>query len=163
MKGKLVAFVAILCVAGLIASDAIAKKPVKPDEPVETQTEWIEFTGDLMGGEDVEGCCPNAGPFPEYTMALSFEVAGIPAYTPIGGQLFINSYRIGKDRGYIVQFWNDHEADNHVAIEIKGGEVYSDKKTKIVTVVFTDAECRDLHEPKDLITLVNFTLERTPN
>ena len=86
MKSKLVTFAAILCIASLIASGAYAKgKPVKPEKPDNTQTEWITFTGDLMGSQEVEGCCPNAGPFPEYTMALSFEVAGVPAYTDIDG------------------------------------------------------------------------------
>jgi len=161
-KGWLFVFTLLIC-GMLVATGIEAKKPPKPDEPDETTAEWVVFTEDLMGEALVEGCCPNAGPFPEYTMTLSFALGDFPAYTPIDGELFINNYRIGKDRGYVVQFWNDHEADNHVAIEIKGGEVYSDKKTKIVTVVFTDAECRDLHEPKDLITYVDFTLVRTPD
>lgn len=139
-----------------------AKKPVKPDEPVQTKPELIVFTGDLVGSEEVEGCCPNAGPFPQYTM--TFDVPDVPALDgTYDGQLFINSYRIGQDRGYIVQFSNDHDSDDHVAIEIRGGEVSVDKKTKEVTVVFKDAECRDQHDPKDLITYVTFTLVRTPN
>jgi hypothetical protein len=164
MKGKLVAFVAILCIASLIASGANAKgKPVKPDKPGNTQTELITFTGDLNGWQEVEGCCPNAGPFPQYKMTLSFAVGGFEVDTPIDGQLFMNVYRSGHDRGYKVQFWNDHDADNHVAIEIRGGKAYGDKKTKALTVVFENAECRNLHDPKDLITYVNFTLVRTPN
>ena len=141
--------------------------PGKPDKSNKTKTEWIVFTGDLEGSQEVVGCCPNAGPFPPYTMTLSFAVEGsdyyTPAYTPINGELFISGYSIGQDSGYIVQFSNEHNADNHVAFEIRGGEVSKDKKTKEVTVVFENAECRDQHDPKDLITYVNFTLVRTPN
>ena len=144
-----------------------AGKPAKPTKPDNTQTEWIAFTGDLAGGQEVEGCCPNAGPFPEYTMTFdvpAFPALGIPALVgTYDGELFISSYRIGQDRGYIVQFSNDHELEDHVAIEIRGGEVSVDKKTKEVTVVFENAECRDQHDPKELITYVTFTLVRTPN
>jgi hypothetical protein len=137
------------------------------DNPKKTKAELIVFTGDLEGSQEVVGCCPNAGPFPEYTMELSFAVKGSDYYTPadtlIYGELFISGYSIGQDSGYIVQFSNEHSAENHVAFEIRGGEVSKDKKTKEVKVVFTDAECRDQHDPKDLITYVNFTLVRTPN
>ena len=40
----------------------------KPDDPA--SGELITFTGDLVGEETVEDCCPNAGPFPAYTMTL---------------------------------------------------------------------------------------------
>ena len=162
MKSKLFTFVVALCIGCLITSGVSAKgKPDKPDKPVNTETEWIEFTGSLSGWQEVEGCCPNAGPFPSYTMTLDFPDT-LDLDDTYDGQLFINNYRSGHDRGYIVQFWNDHDALNHVAIEIKGGEVYMDKKTKIVTVVFEDAECRDLHT-KEFIAEVSFTLVRTPN
>ena len=144
-----------------------AGKPIKSDNPKKTKAELIVFTGDLVGSQEVVGCCPNAGPFPAYKMTLSFAVDGsdyyTPANTPINGELFISGYSIGQDSGYIVQFSNEHNPDNHVAIEIRGGEVSMDKKTKEVTVVFTYAECRDQHDPKELITYVNFTLVRTPN
>ncbi len=167
-KRWLSVFTLLIC-GMLVATGIEAKKPVgeKPDNPKKTKAELIVFTGDLVGSQEVVGCCPNAGPFPAYTMTLSFAVDGsdyyTPANTPINGELFISGYSIGQDSGYIVQFSNEHNPDNHVAIEIRGGEVSMDKKTKEVTVVFTGAECRDQHHPKDLITIVNFTLVRTPN
>jgi hypothetical protein len=36
------------------------------------------FFGDLQGAEEVEDCCPNDGPFPEYGMTLLFEVGAFP-------------------------------------------------------------------------------------
>ena len=166
MKSKLTAFAAILCIASLIASGANAKgKPNKPDDSGNTETELIVFTENLSGSQEVEGCCPNAGPYPSYTMTMSFPVADFVAGTSIDGQLFINNHGSGRDRGYIVQFWDDrHESDpdNHVAIEIKGGEVFTNKKTKAVTVLFDNVECVDLHS-KEWIANVSFVLERTPN
>ena len=141
-------FVSLMFVVTSLEAGKGGVKPDKPDKPGRTKSELIVFTGDLVGSEEVEGCCPNAGPFPEYTMALSFQVNDVPVFTPINGQLFINGYRIGQDGGYIVQFSNDHDLDDHVAIEIRGGEVSTDKKTKEVTVVFEGAECRDQHDPK---------------
>jgi hypothetical protein len=162
MKSKLVAFVAMLCVACLIASGAEAKgKPEKPAKPGEAETELIVFTEDLSGWQEVEGCCPNAGPFPRYTMILNFAVGEFPAGTEFDGQLFLNSYRSGHDRKYMVQFWNNHDEPGHVAIEIIGGEIYEDKKNKTLTVIFTNEDCVDLHT-KELITPVSFTLVRTP-
>ncbi len=70
MKGRLVAFAGIFCIASLIVSSANAGKPDKPpkaDKPDKTTAECIVFTGDLAsvpGGTVVEGCCPNAGPNP---------------------------------------------------------------------------------------------------
>ena len=163
MKSKLVAFAAILCIASLIASGANAKgKPIKPDEPANTETELVVFTEDLSGWQEVEDCCPNAGPFPQYGMTLNFPVASFPAGSYFYGQLFISSYRSGHDRKYKVQFWNDHDEPGHIAIEIIGGEIYKDKKTKTLTVVFTDEDCVDLHT-KEFIATVNFTLVRTPD
>ena len=145
-----------------VVSGLEAGKPVKPPKPDNTQTEWIVFTGDLVGNQEVAECCPNAGPFPSYTM--TFDVPDVPALDgTYDGELFISGYRVGQDRGYIVQFSNDHALEDHVAIEIRGGEASVDKKTKEVTVVFKDAECRDQHDPKELITYVTFTLVRTPN
>jgi hypothetical protein len=127
----------------------------KPDKPVQTPSEWIYFEGDLAGGEEVEGCCPNAGPFPEYTMTLDF-----PGDHPLDGThdgyLFINNFGVGRDHGYIVQFWNDD-----IGIEIIGGVVDNDKKNKILTVTFTNQMCTDLYTGNN-IAAVSFVLVRTP-
>ncbi len=161
-KGRLIVFLGIFCIATLSASSQVAQgKPDKPpDKPGKTHTEWIEFTGDLMGGQAVDGCCPNAGPNPEYKMCLAFEVGGFPAYTWYDGYLFINNYfaRPGGDHAYIVQFCTE---DCTMAIKIIGGVVDYDKKTKVLTVTFTDELCVDMNTGQP-ITEVTFTLIRRP-
>ena len=158
MKGKLIAFASVLCITSLMVSGANADKPDNPGKPGKTKTELIVFTGDLSGWQEVEGCCPNAGPFPQYAMTLNFAVGGFPASSYFDGQLFINNYGSGRDRKYKVQFW---VADG-IAIEIIGGEIYKDKKTKTLTVVFTDEMCVDLNTGED-IAEVDFVLTRTPS
>jgi hypothetical protein len=155
MKGKLIVFAGILCIASLVISGANAKG--KPDKPPKTNTELIVFIGDLEGYKDVEGCCPNAGPFPEYEMTLAFPVGVFPAGTYYQGWLFINNYGAGRDNEYKVQFWNDD-----IFVEIIGGEIHKDKKTKILTVEFTNEMCVDQNTGED-IGEVSFTLTRTPN
>ena len=162
MKGKLLAFASILCIASLMASGANADKPDNPGKPDKTTTESITFTGELIGIGEVEGCCPTSeDPFPTYTMYLGFAVAGYPAGEVVDGVLYINELGQGHDRKYKVQFWNDHNSPNHVAIEIIGGEITKDKKNKTVTVVFTDADCVDIHGGA-FIAKVTFTLARAP-
>jgi hypothetical protein len=157
-KGRLIVFLGIFCIASLIASSQVAQG--KPDKPGKSHTEWIQFTGDLTGAQPVDGCCPNAGPNPQYTMSLTFDVGGFPAGTPIDGQLFINNYfaRPGKDHEYIVQFCKE---GTDVAIEIIGGVVDYDKRTKVLMVTFTDELCVDMHYGSP-ITTVSFTLIRQP-
>jgi len=152
MKGKLITFAGILCIASLIVSGANAKG--KPDKPPKTETELIIFTGNLSGNEPVEGCCPNAGPFPKYGMSLSGVGNIQDGYYE--GFLFINHHGAGRDRKYKVQFWNDA-----IAIEIIGGVIDNDKKNKILTVTFTDEDCVDLYT-KAFIAEVDFQLVRTP-
>lgn len=128
----------------------------KKDKPDRTESEWIEFTGALVGGDEVEGCCPNNGPFPEYVMTLP---DGLGDNIPEGiydGQLFLNRYGSGRDQKYKVQFWN-----SEIAIEIIGGVIDNDKKNKILTVKFTDEPCVDLYT-KEFIADVSFELVRTP-
>jgi hypothetical protein len=155
MRGRPAAYVAVFCVACLIVSGGYAKG--KPDKPGKTQTEWIAFTGDLIGAQPVEGCCPNAGPFPDYTMTLPSDApwpSGISGTHD--GQLFINRYGAGRDQKYKVQFWNDD-----IAVEIIGGVIDDDKKNKTLTVTFTEEICVDLYT-KDPIAVVSFELVRTP-
>ena len=156
MKGRFVAFVGIFCIAILVVSAANADKPPKPPKPDETTAECIIFTGDLNGSQQVEGCCPNAGPFPAYTMTL--ENLGLLNGT-YEGQLFINNYGAGRNKRYIVQFWND---DIGVAIEIIGGDIVNDKKSKILTVTFEDETGWDLINGVPIPNM-NFVLVRTGN
>jgi hypothetical protein len=154
MKSRFVAFVGVFCIAILIVSVADAGKPVKPPKPGGTTTEWIEFMGALDGGEAVAGCCPNNGPWPAYSMTLSG--LGDLRNGTHDGQLFINYYGAGRNQKYIVQFWTED-----FGIEIIGGEIEREKKTKVLTVTFTNEICSDL-DSGDPIAVVSFTLVRTP-
>lgn len=157
---KLFGLVAILTVALVFISVGFIEGQVKtldkPDKPGESKTEWIAFEGDLVGGQAVEGCCPNAGPFPEYRMCLNFQVGNYPPGC-YDGQLFINNYGAGRDHKYMVQFWND--ALPGLAIKIIGGVIDNDKKNKVLTVTFTNEMCVDLWSGTP-IKVVNFTLKR---
>jgi len=167
MKGKLIVFASILCIASLMVSGANAGKPDKPGKPGNIETELIVFTGELAGDQEVENCCPNAGPFPEYKLTLkkdlvfddgTFYLAGTYA-----GQVFMNSYRVGKDRMYKVQFWTEGWPGDHICIEIYGGVKDYDKKAKVLTVTFTDVEWNVMHEPKKVpLEKVSFVLTRSP-
>ena len=164
MKGKLLAFASTLCIASLMVSGANAgkpdKPPGKPDKPGNAQTEWIVLTGDLAGGQEVEGCCPNAGPFPEYTLALAKDLVFTDGtFYPMGtydGQVFMNG---GK-----FQFWT--EEPEHICIEIYGGVEDHDRKAKVLTVTFTNVEWNVMHElePGEAhpTGVVSFVLTRIP-
>ena len=158
---KLFGLVAILTVALVFISVGFIEGQVKtlgkPDKPGESKTEWIAFDGDLVGGQAVEGCCPNAGPWPEYAMTLSFEVGDFQSDTYYG-QLFINYYGAGRNQKYIVQFWNDTTG---IGIEIIGGVIVEDRKNKVTTVTFTNEMCVDLWSGTP-IKVVNFTLVKRP-
>ena len=156
MKGRLIAFIGIFCIAILIVSGVNADKPPKPPKPGGTTAECIVFTGDLIGGQEVEGCCPNAGPFPAYTMTL--DSLGLLDGT-YEGQLFINYHGAGRNKKYIVQFWND---DLGVAIEIIGGVIDNDKKNKVLTVTFEDETGWDLINDIPIPNM-SFVLVRTGN
>ena len=135
---KRLALVAMLFSLVFVVTNATAKKPVKPPPvPDQTTAECIIFTGYLAGFEEVEGCCPNAGPWPAYTMALD----GID----YDGQLFINFVGAGPKAQYKVQFWSwDWDAqtpgDDDVFFEIIGGVIDYDKKSKFLTVSFVEEE-----------------------
>jgi len=154
MKGKLIAFASTICIASLMVSGANADKPDNlgnSNKPGKTKTELIVFKGDLQGWAHVEGCCPNAGPFPEYTITLKeplLNLAGETVYKAgtYNGELFMSGYGGRGDNRYIVQF---HACcDDHVpcidknlrtmSFEIIGGESESvgDKKNKVHTATF---------------------------
>jgi hypothetical protein len=155
MKGRLVAIIGIFCIAILIVSAANADKPPKPPKPDKTTAECITFTGDLIGHQQVEGCCPNAGPFPAYTMTLDLDSS--PPDGTYEGELFINYFGAGRNKKYIVQFWND---DLGVAIEIIGGVIDNDKNNKVLTVTFENETGWDLINEIP-IPNVSFVLVRT--
>ena len=134
MTAGRVAIVGILFIGTLVVSGANADKPQgqgKPGKPPLTSKECIVFTGEqslphLDGKGIVEGCCPNRGPYPPYTMELSnvvledFEGA-------YDGNLFVNQYRPGRIRQYMVEFWTK---DLHFVVV--GGVVKVDTKNNLV-------------------------------
>jgi hypothetical protein len=131
-------------------------KPPKSDNPKKTKAECILFTGDLLGMAEVEGCCPNAGPFPAYTMTLDLhdkdgkdlnDVYGHPyGETAFDGQLFMNGSGSGPNPGYKVQFWSwdvdtETPGNGDIFFEIDGGDIFFyDRKNKYLNVTFTDAQ-----------------------
>jgi hypothetical protein len=140
MKGKLIVFAGILCIASLMVSGANAGKP---DKPGKTKTEWIEFTGDLDGRAHVEGCCPNAGPNPLYTLTLTKDLVDdsdppITVYeagTYSDGYLFMNGWRFDGESGYLVQFWHpDGGIFPALTFEIICGTTAYDRKTRVLSV-----------------------------
>ncbi len=129
-------------------------KPDKPDKPGNKPAsgELITFTGDLAGGQMVEGCCPNRGPNPEYTMTLSgaFEdISGEDLSGTHTGNIFMNSWAPKRtDYGdYKVHFdWSIESVDYCIVID--GGNNISVKGTKITVVEF------------DNLNIVNWTIRR---
>jgi len=174
MKGRLVAFAGVFCIALLVVSGAYAGKPDKPDKPGKPPdpgnitTECITFSGpDLVGRQQVEDCCPNAGPFPVYRMTLPYGFGGHPPGT-YDGEIFMNGMRVGHNRQYLVQFTGDCidcGSENRISIEIRGGAIEYDKKTKFLTVIFTrdNCMCTEMCDecPFLFSSPVEFTLERT--
>jgi len=139
----------------------------KPKNP-KPNSEWITFSGDLYGDQEVVDCCPNAGPNPEYTMTLSkivFPQEVSQDEKPHDGNIFMNSFGRNMPWDYLVKFWwTETEGGTEYFIEIRGGEAQKDKKTKILTVVFTGEECNiwidDVPQPPVTVT---FTLIRDPH
>ena len=115
--------------------------------------ECIVFTGDLEtvpGFELLEGCCPNAGPWPAYSMILHLLDEDDIAYEgQYDGQLFMSGFSPRPPRArtnqYKVQFWSwDSDTETpgvgDVFFEIYGGDVVEDKKNKTLTVTFTEEQ-----------------------
>ena len=121
------------------------------------KSEWITFSGDLNGSQEVVGCCPNAGPYPEYNMTLSdnFPPEFRGEHT---GNIFLNSFGRNMPWAYKVQFWWGGE--NEYFIEIRGGEVHEEKRTKILTVTFTQEDTCWTWDPSgvEIIIFIEFTL-----
>jgi len=179
MKGKLIAFASILCIASLIISSANAGKPDKPpgkpdkpDIPGNIKTELIVFTGELEGWAHVDGCCPNAGPNPLYTITLNAPLrvdSTIPTSMvvyPAGtyyGELFTS--------GGIVQFHaccdeivSADECDPllpQMQFGIRGGTESYDRKTRVRTVTFNEKWWAN-NDQNILYGPVSFTVIRIP-
>ena len=173
MKTRFGALVGVFC--GVVFAVSIADARPKPDNPSggkpgggkdKTRAECIVFADNgndhdsehvyLEGGQDcaIEGCCPNAGPWPQYEMALHnvrYESALGPEEPldneSVLGYLFMNGYgRNAPYEGWKVQFWTcDYQARRPVAGDffflIRGGtEVPQDKKSKVSVIEFLDEE-----------------------
>jgi hypothetical protein len=158
MKGRLVAFGGVFCIALLIVSGAYAGKPPKepksPHRPGNIAIECIEFTGDLAsvpeGGTVVEGCCPNAGPAPEYTMILKIESLQPGDWgQEFEGHLFAKPLRI-KVKGQSTEYYQVHfctwdwderlpaEGDYFFDIRCDGDDIQYDETTDVLTVTVED-------------------------
>ena len=169
MKGRLAAFGGVFCIALLIVSGAYADKPTKePKEPKSPRPgniaiECIGFTGsNLQGRQVVEGCCPNAGPFPEYTMTVDLDFEHIHIHDEArAGYLFAKPLRI-KVKGqttyyYIVQFntwdWNAEippgEGDYFFDIRCDGNDIDETNDVLTVTVVDETATVWVLHNVRE--------------
>ena len=134
-----------------VEKQILDKKPLK--------AESIIFEGDLEGEQNVVGCCPNAGPFPEYTLTLSSTFGELSR--TYDGEIFMNKAGRKPNQSYMVQFWWT-EGGTDYFIEIRGGDIEEDKKNKILTATFTNASC--VIEINGTVTgspvTVNFTLTR---
>jgi hypothetical protein len=173
MDSRRIAFVAGFCIAGFMASGAYADKPDKPPGKPgggndQTRGECIVFvdnqndSGDdhvwLQSSQEcaIEGCCPNAGPWPQYLMALH-NVRYTPALGEedekvtldnqlVLGYLFMNSFgRNAPYEGWLVQFWTcdyrsgERPGDGDFFFQIRGGTGGLDRKTKVSVIEFLDA------------------------
>ena len=150
----------------LVSSFGLSKRPKQ-------NSEWITFSGDLNGDQEVIGCCPNAGPNPEYTMTLSEEIPQEMTGEPHDGHIFMNVFLNLSEHGrgkrkamYLVKFWWGEGDDDYFYdyfIEVRGGDIIeSSKKTKSLTVTFDEVPCKiwiDDDAPTATVT-VSFTLTR---
>jgi hypothetical protein len=133
-----------------------------------SRSENITFVGNLAGSQIVGGCCPNAGPFPIYTMTLS-DAFPEPIFGTYKGHIFMNifmnlsSIAAGRKKSYVVKFWWT-EDDSNYFIDIRGGDIEENKRTHILTVTFKAVPCKiwvnDLLLPEPV--LVTFILTREP-
>ena len=155
MKAKVNSFlivsITMILISLILISSGLSKPKLKGD--------FITFIGDLEGSQEVFGCCPNAGPYPDYSMKLSTMFPD-PMPEEHDGKIFINYFGAGKERSYIVQFWWT-EGGIMYFIEIIGGIIENNRKMKILTVSFDNAPCKILIDNELTETIkVNFILTR---
>ena len=167
MSHKVIPFL-MLTIALLFIGCKQDNQPTQNESELETQelnkkpvnSELITFTDDLQGEQVVTDCCPNAGPFPEYTMNLSQTFGAQQGEHE--GNIFMNVFGAGKNKSYMVQFsWTNNGSDYF--IEIRGGVFQEDKKTKTLTATFTTAPCEIwINNSLSNTVPVNFILIREP-
>ena len=141
-----------------VETQLLNKKPDKYD--------WISFTGDLMGGEEVYGCCPNRGPSPPYTLTLMHPPfpEGISG-TPHLGEIFMNNTGDQSPGDYMVQFFIKFPTEGTMYLEIRGGVATLERRTKKLSVIFTveNTLCEIWMDGELTATIpVAFTLIREP-
>jgi hypothetical protein len=134
----------------------------KPDKnPKSEKSELITFEGDFDGSQEVVNCCPNAGPFPEYTMTLSGPFPPEMSGREISGNIFMNRFGRNLPWAYKVQFWWT-ENNKEIFLEVRGGVIQKDRRNKITTVTFTRDTCEIwIDNALTEKVLVDFTLTRT--
>lgn len=178
MRERQIACVIAMCVAGLVAFGVAAKD--KPDGPPgQNKAECIVFDGDLAsaGETHIVGCCPNAGPSPQYEMTLTTgwtEIDGTYSGDD-SGYLFISVFGTGPDQTYMTKFWTwdsyggETPGDGDFFIEIRNGVIVRDRKAKTETVTYDNMTAdawiySDVGEPVHVnVPGVSFTLFRTGN
>ncbi len=141
-----------------VEKQILDKKPIRYDQ--------ITFTGDLIGDEEVIGCCPNAGPSPPYTLELVAspfppDISGIQH----NGEIFMNNTGRQSPGDYMVQFFIEFPTGETMYLEIRGGKATLERRTKILTVIFKyeDTLCEIWRDGELTDTIpVEFTLIRAP-
>ncbi|MCK4286357.1 MAG: hypothetical protein KAX18_09145, partial [Candidatus Lokiarchaeota archaeon] len=107
-----------------------------------------------------------------YTMTLSEEI--FPQEMTgeeHDGNIFMNRFGRNMDWAYKVQFWWGEGGNGYFYeyfIEIRGGVVHNDRKTKILTVTFENVPCYEIWKRGELLTetievIVSFVLTRDPH
>jgi hypothetical protein len=130
------------------------KKPIRSD--------WITFTGNLTGDQEVFGCCPNRGPFPEYTMFLSGPFPSEISGRQLEGNIFMNRFGRRLPWNYKVSFWwTEENTTDTTLIVVRGGETEWNKKAGLLKVTFTQDTCW-IYYPNGVedIIYVDFVLTR---
>ncbi len=117
-----------------VETKILDKKPIRSDQ--------ITFTGDLVGDEEVFGCCPNAGPFPEYRMTLSDEIFPTGIHGTYDGNIFMNRFGRRLPWNYKVSFWwTEIGSPDPTLIVVRGGETEWNKKSGLLKVTFAQDTC----------------------
>jgi hypothetical protein len=162
MKSKIISVlilstILLVSITSILAISGLSKPKPNPNP------ELITFIGDLEGSQEVVGCCPNAGPCPEYTLTLS-ALSAFPDEMKgkHEGNIFMNFFGAGKNKqSYLVKFSWTTEDDTEYFIDIRGGNIDQDRKAKILTVTFDKVPCEIwINDDPTAPATVSFTLTR---